>query len=94
MFPIILDVGGQLCGIVNYDKNGPFASFNECFHYFSISGYTLFPSKGSHYIDHKPSFYGAHVTMFMTAGGVLLFEHAVFCLREDLPEQKKEIPYD
>jgi len=48
--------GGQLCGIVKYEKSSPLAFFNECFHYSSISGYTLLPSQGSHYLDQKSSF--------------------------------------
>jgi len=69
--------------------------FNEWFPYSSISGYTLFPSQGSHYIDHESSLHGgAHVTIFITAGGVSLFEHAVICLREYFPDIEKAIHYD
>ena len=76
MLPIISNVGGQLCGIVNYDKSSPLAFFNECFHYSSISGYTLFPSQGSHYIDHKPPFHGVSRNHFYDSGEVLFFKHA------------------
>jgi len=36
----------------------------------------------------------AHVTIFMTAGRVLLLEHAVICLREYFPDTEKEISYE
>lgn len=37
---------------------------------------------------------GTHVTIFITAGGVVLFEHAVICLREYFPDIEKAIHYE
>ena len=54
---------GQLCGIVNYEKSSPSTFFNEWFLYYAISGYTLFPSQGFHYIDHKSPCNGGHITI-------------------------------
>lgn len=81
MHPIISYVGGRLCAIVNYEQSSPLTFFYEGFHYSSLHGYSFFPSQGSLYIAHKPSFHGGSRNhFFMTAWGVLLFEHAKFCL--------------
>ena len=76
MLRIIFECGGWVYGIINHDKSSPLTFFNEGFHYSSLSGYTLFPSQGSHYIDHKPSFHGGSRNHFYNSGGVLFFEHA------------------
>jgi nitrite reductase/ring-hydroxylating ferredoxin subunit len=73
MLPVISSVRGQLCGIVVYEKNSAFAFFNECSHYSSNSGYTLFPSQGSQYIAHKSSFHGGSHNHFYDSQGECCF---------------------
>ena len=77
MLSIILNVGGRLCGMIHtYDRGTPSPSSNEQFGYFSLSGYTLFPSQGFHYIDYKlPSNGGTH-NHSHNSRGVLSLKHA------------------